>query len=286
VSNIVFLNGNYIPKNQAFISPDDRGFNFADGVYEVVKYYKGEPFRMDDHLDRLSNSLQEVKIKFPSGYNFREMFARLIEINRLTDIDAGVYLQITRGAHQRVHHFPADIAPTVYAFAFPLPSFTDALRDGIKVTTAEDIRWLRCDIKSVSLLPNTMLYQDAVEKGAGECILIRNGWVTEATHSSVLGVKNGMVITHSLSPLILPGITRKVVLELCSYHKIPFREGAIREEELMEMDEIFIAGTGSEIMPVVQVNSSLVGNGKPGPVTRKLQDLFFREVGLRVITSS
>jgi D-alanine transaminase len=286
VSNIVFLNGNYIPKNQAFISPEDRGFNFADGVYEVVKYYKGEPFRMDDHIDRLSNSLREVRIKLPSGYNFREMFARLIEVNRLNDIDAGVYLQISRGAHQRVHHFPADIAPTVYAFAFPLPSFTDALRDGIKVTTAEDIRWLRCDIKSVSLLPNTMLYQDAVEKGAGECILIRNGWVTEATHSSVLGVKNGMVITHSLSPLILPGITRKVVLELCSYHKIPFREGAIREEELMEMDEIFIAGTGSEIMPVVQVNSSLVGNGKPGPVTRKLQDLFFREVGLRVITSS
>jgi D-alanine transaminase len=286
VSNIVFLNGNYIPKNQAFISPDDRGFNFADGVYEVVKYYKGEPFRMDDHLDRLSNSLQEVKIKFPSGYNFREMFARLIEINRLTDIDAGVYLQITRGAHQRVHHFPADIAPTVYAFAFPLPSFTDALRDGIKVTTDEDIRWLRCDIKSVSLLPNTMLYQEAVEKGAGECILVRNGYVTEATHSSVLGVKNGTVITHPLTPLILPGITRKVVLELCSHHKIPFREVAISEKELMEMDEIFIAGTGSEIMPVVQVNSSLVGNGRPGPVTRKLQDLFFGEVGLRVITSS
>jgi D-alanine transaminase len=286
VSNIVFLNGNYIPKNQAFISPDDRGFNFADGVYEVVKYYKGEPFRMDDHLDRLSNSLQEVKIKIPSGYNFSEMFARLIEINRLTDIDAGVYLQITRGAHKRVHHFPADIAPTVYAFAFPLPSFTDALRDGIKVTTAEDIRWLRCDIKSVSLLPNTMLYQEAVEKGAGECILIRNGRVTEATHSSVLGVKNGTIITHPLTPLILPGITRKVVLELCSLHKIPFKEVAIMEKELMEMDEIFIAGTGSEIMPVVQVNCSLVGNGGPGTVTRRLQDLFFGEVGLRVITSS
>jgi D-alanine transaminase len=284
VSNFVFLNGNYIPKNQAFISPEDRGFNFADGVYEVVKYYKGEPFRMDDHIDRLSNSLREVRIKLPSGYNFREMFARLIEVNRLNDIDAGVYLQISRGAHQRVHHFPADIAPTVYAFAFPLPSFTDALRDGIRVTTAEDIRWLRCDIKSVSLLPNTMLYQEAVENGAGECILIRNGWVTEATHSSVLGVKNGTVITHPLSPLILPGITRKVVLELCSLHKIPFREVAIMEKELMEMDEIFIAGTGSEIMPVVQVNSSLVGNGRPGPVTRKLQDLFFGEVDLRVIT--
>jgi len=280
VSTIVFLNGKYISKNQAFISPEDRGFNFADGVYEVVKFYKGEPFRMGDHLDRLSNSLQAVKIQLPSGYNFEEIFARLLAMNLLTDIDAGVYVQITRGVHQRVHHFPADIEPTVYAFVFPLPSFTDALRDGIKVTTAEDIRWLRCDIKSVSLLPNTMLYQDAVEKGAGECILIRNGWVTEATHSSVLAVKNGMVITHPLSPLILPGITRKVVLELCSLNEIPFREIAMSENELMEMDEIFIAGTGSEVLPIVQVNNWIVGNGKPGPVTRKLQDLFFGTVAV------
>lgn len=278
MSAVVYLNGKFLPKKEAFISPEDRGFNFADGVYEVVKYYKGRPFRMEDHMERLARSLHEIKISFPVDYHILKMCAKLLILNGLTDADAGIYIQITRGSHQRVHHFPADIEPTVYAFVFPFPSFSDMLSKGIAVTIAEDIRWLRCDIKSVSLLPNTMLYNEAVEKGAGECILIRNGIVTEATHSSVFGVKNGMVFTHPISHLILPGITRKVVLEICRSHGIPYHENAIAEDGLAEMDELFIAGTGSEIMPVVKVNDNLVGNGKPGPVTLHLQQLFFEAV--------
>ncbi len=278
MSEIVYLNGTFIPKEKAALSPDDRGFIFADGVYEVIKYYNGKPFRFADHLERLKRSLKEIQIGFDDLGGLENIFRKLLEENKLTEVHSGIYLQITRGANKRVHHFPAEIQPTIYAFAFPLPSFTEHLENGIKVITKEDIRWLRCDIKSVALLPNTMLYNQAVEAGAGECILIRDGKVTEATHSSVLAVKNGTVITHPLSNLILPGITRKVILEICAGNKISVEERAFSETELFEMDELMIAGTGSEITPVIQINDSPVGNKKPGEITRLLQYKFFEMV--------
>jgi D-alanine transaminase len=271
----VYLNGTFLDRKEAKISPDDRGFHFADGVYEVVKYYQGKPFRMEDHILRLQRSLFEVGIMVDQTGQLPFIFDKLLEMNDLRQQDAGIYLQISRGVHQRVHHFPANISPTVYAFAFPFPSFTGPLENGIKVITSEDIRWLRCDIKSVSLLPNSMLYQQAVEKGAGECVLIRNGMVTEATHSSVIGVKDGMLITHPLSNLILPGITRKVILEIALESEIPVKETPVTEDELYKLDELIICGTGSEVMPAVQINDRLVGDGKPGSVTRFLQKKFF-----------
>jgi D-alanine transaminase len=278
MSETVYLNGAFLPKEKAALSPDDRGFIFADGVYEVIKYYNGKPFRYSNHLERLKRSLTEIQIGFEDLVGLEPVFKKLLEENNLTGKHSGIYLQINRGANKRVHHFPAEIIPTVYAFAFELPSFTENLERGIKVITREDIRWLRCDIKSVALLPNTMLYNQAVEAGAGECILIRDGKVTEATHSSVLAVKKGTVITHPLSNLILPGITRKVILEICAKNNIPVEERAFSEKELAEMDELMIAGTGSEITPVVQVNETPVGNKKPGEITRFLQDKFFQMV--------
>lgn len=278
MSEIVFLNGEFVEKEEAKISPNDRGFIFADGVYEVAKYYNGKPFRYDDHLNRLERSLSELDIVFNETESLQSIFSELITKNNLQDKHAGVYLQITRGEHKRVHHFPENIQPTVYAFAYHMPSFTDNLENGIKVITHEDIRWQRCDIKSVSLLPNTMLYNKAVKAGAGECVLIRNGMVTEATHSSVLGVKNGTVITRPLSNLILPGITRKVILEICSSSKIPFEEREFSEAEMFEMDEIIIAGTGSEITPAIKINNTIIGNGKPGKITRLIQQKFFELV--------
>lgn len=280
MSEVVFLNGSFRDKAEALISPEDRGFNFADGVYEVVKFYGGIPFRMKDHMERLDRSLSEVRIDYIQTAFLPDMMVELLSRNGLSHSDAGVYLQITRGASRRVHHFPSDLQPTVYAYAFPFPSFSEALDKGIRVTTADDIRWLRCDIKSVALLPNTMLYQQAVENGAGECILVRDGRVTEATHSSVFVVKNGILYTHPASNLILPGITRKVVLELCIVNGIAFSEHAVKEPELYEADEIFIAGTGSEITPVVQVNDKQVCTGVPGRVTRWLQGLFFDNIRL------
>lgn len=275
MKQVVFLNGAFVTEDRACLSPSDRGFIFADGVYEVTKFYNGRPFRLNDHLQRLKRSLHELSIDFKNPERLEEISYQLLEQNKLTAQHAGVYWQITRGAHQRVHHFPEDIEPTVYAFASPLPSFTAKLEKGIKAIVQEDIRWLRCDIKSVSLLPNTMLYNKAVNNGAGESILLREGYVTEATHSSVFAVKNGVLITRPLSNLILPGITRKVVLEQCAVHQIPVEERLFTETELREMDELFICGTGSEITPVVQVNDSIIGNGTPGPLTRKIQQLFF-----------
>lgn len=275
MSEIVFLNGEFIKKEEAKISPNDRGFIFADGVYEVAKYYNGKPFRYEDHLKRLERSLAEIEIAYNETDKLEAVFDELIAKNNLKEKHAGVYLQITRGEHKRVHHFPENLKPTVYAFSFELPSFKENLENGIKVITHEDIRWQRCDIKSVSLLPNTMLYNKAVKAGAGECVLIRDGMVTEATHSSVLGVKNGMVITRPLSNLILPGITRKVILEICAANQIPFEEREFSESEMLEMDELIIAGTGSEITPAIQVNDTLTGNGKPGKITRLIQQKFF-----------
>ena len=278
MSEMVFLNGEFLNKEEARISPNDRGFIFADGVYEVAKYYYGKPFRYDDHLKRLERSLAEIEIEYNETDNLEAVFDELITKNNLKDKHAGVYLQITRGEHKRVHHFPEKIQPTVYAYAFELPSFKDNLENGIRVITHDDIRWQRCDIKSVSLLPNTMLYNKAVKVGAGECVLIRDGMVTEATHSSVLGVKNGVVITRPLSNLILPGITRKVILEICTANQIPYKEREFSEAEMLEMDELIIAGTGSEITPAIQVNDNMIGNGKPGKITRFVQEKFFELV--------
>ena len=274
MNETIYLNGDFLLKKDAGISPDDRGFLFADGIYEVVKYYNGKPFRFRDHIQRLKRSLKEIDINFLHTERFYVIFQKLIEENNMSEKHAGIYLQITRGVHKRVHHFPENIDPTVYAYTFELPSFTEKIENGIKVITHEDIRWQRCDIKSVSLLPNTMMFNKAIQQGAGECVLIRNGFVTEATHSSVLGVKNGIVYTHPESNLILPGITRKVVLEICAENDIEVIERAITEKDLYQLDEIIIAGTGSEITPAIMVNNKQIGEGKPGKITRFIQQKF------------
>jgi len=278
MSSIVYLNGQFLNEEDARISPKDRGFIFADGVYEVVKYYNGKPFRIDDHLQRLKRSLTELELDYSGVSELVKVFQVLLKQNDLENAHTGIYIQITRGVNKRVHYFPQNITPTVYAFAFELPSSKENIENGIKVITHPDIRWQRCDIKSVSLLPNTMMYNKAVQANAGECILIRDVIVTEATHSSVLMIKNGVVITHPLSNHVLPGITRKVVLEICKENNITAEERLVSDKELFEMDEIFIAGTGSEITPVIQVNDKIIGNGVPGKVTRVIQQKFFEKV--------
>lgn len=277
MAEFVYLNGSLIAKNQAFISPDDRGFNFADGVFEVIKYYHGKPFRYHDHIERLERSLREVRIDFKDCDQFEVVFQNLLEKNELTNQDAGIYLQITRGSHTRIHRFPENISPTVYATVFPFPANSEQLEKGIKVITAEDIRWLRCDIKSIALLPNVLTAQDAAEQDAAETIFIRNGMVTEASHSSVLGVKDGIVYTHPDSNLILPGITKKVVMEFCRANGIRVIEVGILASDLAGMDEMMIAGTGSEVTPIVKINEMIIRDGKPGPVTRYIQDKFLEQ---------
>lgn len=275
MTEFIYLNGNLIPKNEASISPEDRGFNFADGIYEVIKYYDGKPFRYQDHIDRLNRSLSEVHIEFNEIELLEIVFQSLLEKNGLANQEAGIYLQITRGSQTRIHRFPENITPTVYATAFPFASKLDQLKNGVKVITTEDIRWLRCDIKSVSLLPNVLAAQKAYEQGAVEAIFIRNGIVTEGSHSSFMAVKDGVVYTHPDSNLILPGITKKVVFEICREHGIQLLEQAIPASDLPNMDEMMIVGTGSEVSPVIQIDDQIVGNGQPGPVTRFIQEKFF-----------
>lgn len=273
----IYLNGKLIPKNEASISPEDRGFNFADGIYEVIKYYRGKPFRYNDHIERLRRSLREIRIELEDFDQFEEIFQSLLERNGMAGQEAGIYLQITRGSHTRIHRFPGNTKPTVYATAFPFASKQDQLENGVKVITTEDIRWLRCDIKSISLLPNVLYAQKAEENGAEETIFVRNGMVTEGTHSSFMAVKNGVVYTHPDSNLILPGITKKVVLEICKANGIEVVEEGIVAPELANMNEMMILGTGSEVTPVVNIDGNRVGNGQPGPVTLFIQKKFFEQ---------
>jgi D-alanine transaminase len=274
-ASIVYLNGRFISKDESFISTDDRGFYFADGVYEVIKYYKGLPFCFEDHMIRLRNSLSSVRIDFDVSM-LGSLCNQLIEDNLLRDEYSGVYIQITRGVAPRIHRFPGnEVKPTLFLRAFIMPAFLDDLQKGIRVISHEDIRWLRCDVKSIALLPNTMLFQQAVEQNAGECFLVRNGNYTEATHSNIMAVMGKTVFTHPDSNLILPGITKKVVIRLCAELGIPLIERPLASSETNLFDECFITGTGSEIMPVVEIDGKPVGNGKPGSVTRRLQEEFF-----------
>lgn len=274
--SIIYLNGRFISKDESFISTDDRGFYFADGVYEVIKYYKGLPFYFQDHMFRLRNSLSSVRIDYDIS-TLGSLCDLLIEDNLLKDEQAGVYIQITRGVAPRIHRFPdKEVKPTIFMRAFTMPSYLDDLRNGIRVITREDIRWLRCDVKSIALLPNTMLFQQAVEQNAGECFLVRNGNYTEATHSNIMAVIGETVFTHPNSNLILPGITKKVVIRICTELGIPLIERPLASSETNLFDECFITGTGSEIMPVVKIDDKYVGSGKPGPITLRLQEEFFR----------
>ena len=278
MKELVYLNGEFVQREEARISPDDRGFIFADGVYEVIKYYHGMPFCMEEHLERLKNSLAQIYIPFKNIDDLKGIMSSLIKDNKLNNDEAGVYLQITRGAGKRTHFLSTESEPTIYMFTFQLPTNKQNVNHGIQVLKEKDIRWQRCDIKSVSLLPNTMLFDKAYKKGAGETILIRDGFVTEATHSSVFGVIDGIVYTHPLSNNILPGITRKVVLAICREEGIKVLEEAMSEDMLEYLDELFITGTGSEITPVIRINSIVVSDGKPGKITKKLQKLFYSNV--------
>ena len=287
----VYLNGQFISKDKASISPDDRGFYFADGVYEVIKYYRGQPFCFNEHMNRLRNSLAGIRINYRSVDELSGICQALIEANQLKEKYAAVYIQITRGVAVRIHRLTGDeVKPTIYIRAFSMPPFLDEIRNGIRVITREDIRWQRCNIKSISLLPNTLLFEEAAEQGAGECLLIRNGNFTEATHSNIMAVKKGTVYTHPDSNFILPGITKAVIIKLCHQLGIQVVEEPIKTNEMHEFEEWFITGTGGEIIPVVQMDDRMIGHGNPGPVTRILQREFFRITyeelaGERIVTS-
>jgi D-alanine transaminase len=273
----VYFNYSYMSKADVRISPDDRGFLFADGVYEVIIAYGGRYFRKQDHLERLSNSLRALRISGLDPMSLDAVVEQLLVRNGADEADVTVYIQVTRGAAQRKHSFPnGDVAPTVYAQLMPFARKVDMER-GESVITLPDTRWSRCDIKSVALLPNCLANQQAHEQGCIEAILVRDGFVLEGTHSSFFAVIDGMARTAPRSNYILPSVTRRVVLEICRREGIPCSEETILLQDLDSAGEMFLAGTTTEIAPITQCDGRAVGTGRPGPFVQRLAELFSRE---------
>jgi D-alanine transaminase len=281
--SIAYINGKYLPKDEITISPDDRGFLLADGVYEVVRWYEGFFYDMDGHVTRLKRSLRELRIIWNEADSFPLMASELIKKNGLDKNNAMVYLQVTRGVAPRIHSFPSsEVTPTVYAYAWGFSPDTKSKEKGIKVFIKEDIRWSRCDIKSVALLANTLSFQEAYEKGFKECVFVRNGLITEGSRSNIFFIINKVLFTHQESNYILSGITRRNILRLAHEAGIQVKEEAVPESNLPVVDEAFIANTSAEVTPVTEIGGLKIGNGMPGPVTLKIQKVFDEEVkGLR-----
>jgi len=272
---IVYFNGEFLPKEAVKISPDDRGFLLADGVYEVIRAYEGKLFQADAHLQRMARSMRELRIHGPSHQQLNDIAERLITDNNLTIGDATVYLQITRGAAPRRHAFPAeDTLPTIYTTASPFHPSVEKMAQGVKVILAPDMRWTRCDIKSISLLSNVLANQQAKESGVEEAVFVRDGAITEGSHTNVGAVFDGTLVTYPKSHYILGGITRQVVIDLCYQLDIPVKEFPILVDDLQKADEMMLMSTTSEVTPIVQVDNWIVGDGKPGLVTVKLQQAF------------
>lgn len=256
--------------------PTDRGFMFGDGVYEVIRSYGGKLFKAREHLARLAHSLAVVRIAYPEPERFLYVADELIRRNQLLETDAVVYLEVTRGAAMRQLQFPSQVVPTVYAEATLLPATACSAERGVGAILVPDIRWKRCDIKSVGLLPNVLARQQASECGAEEAIFVHDGRVTEGTHTSVFGVLGGAVRTHPVNQMILAGVTRSVVIALCRSLGIQVVESPIAAGELERLEELFLTCTTGEIMPVVTLDGRMVGTGTVGPITRRLL-LAFRE---------
>jgi D-alanine transaminase len=272
---LVFFNGQILPLSQVRISPDDRGFNFADGVYEVLRFYKGQLFFASQHLERLKRSLAELKINYPEVNAVNNIIENLLEVNNLQQTDGLAYIQITRGDFPRIHQFPpANTPPTVYINVKEWKAFDLTKSQSIKAITFSDMRWGRCDIKSIALLPNIMSFQNALEHGAGEAIFIRDGVITEGSRTNIFGVKNGIVYTHPFSNSILPGITRQIVLDICEKENLKVLLFPIAESAISSFDEFFLTGTSPEISGICQINALKIGNGETGPITRFLQQEF------------
>lgn len=272
---ICYLNGKFTELSEIKISPFDRGFLFADGVYESIRTYNKKLFRYKDHLERLKRSLKETRIDY-NEFNSLEYIINELMIKNEIENEALVYLQITRGSvFPRTHCFPKEkISPTVFISVQELKANEDEKLNGVKVILQEDIRWLRCDIKSISLLPVVLANQKAIEAGAVEAVLVRDGNITEGTHTNFFAVKDETVYTAPKSKLILEGITRKVVLEFCEKFKIDFREEFINKDELKNYNEFFITSTTREITPVVEIDYWKINNGEVGKVTKSLQSVF------------
>ena len=272
--SLVYLNGAFLPPEQAKVSVFDRGFVFADGVYEVIPVYGRRLFRLPQHLTRLDASLASIHLANPlAASEWEAVFARL-----MTSVDAddqSLYLQVTRGMAPRDHAFPSATQPTVFAYAQPLKYPDSAqLANGVAAITVPDIRWQRCDIKAIALLPHVLMRQQAVEAGAAEAILLRDGEATEGSASNIFVVTDGVLVTPPKGPYILPGVTRDLVLELARAHGVRCDERRVTENELRGAQELMLSSSTKELLPVTALDGRKIGDGRPGSMHARLHALY------------
>ena len=277
MSRIAYVNGTYVPESDARISIFDRGFLFADGVYEVTPIVNGKLVDYDAHMERLERSLSELRMAWPcSKDEMKTMHLELIKRNKLHE--GIIYMQVTRGVADRMFNFPKDITSSLVAFPQVMALVDNPnARTGVKIITTPDLRWLRRDIKSVMLLAPVLGKQEAYEKGAAEAWMVEDGMITEGTSSNAYIVKNDTIITRPLSNLILAGCTRRALFRLSQEHGVKIEERLFTVEEAYDADEAFLTSASQFVMPITEIDGKRVGGGQPGPVTRKLRELFLEE---------
>ncbi len=272
--DIAYLNGKWLPIAQAKVSVEDRGFQFADGVYELIRVYDGRPFHLRGHLARLAESARQIEIAPTRSLAQLERIA-LIGCRKSGHASAKIYIQLTRGAAPRLHHFPEKIKPTwVMTFRKLVPMEETVRKLGVSVLTVEDARWGRCHIKSLNLLANVMAREQAIRAGHFEAIFVRDGLITEGAGSNVFAVLGSKIITPPEGPAVLSGITREVVLDLGKKSGFSMVEEALSLDQLRAADELFLTGTTIEVLSVVRLNGKKIGSGRPGPVGRALHAAF------------
>lgn len=274
----VYLNGSFVNQDEAKISVGDRGFVFGDGVYEVTRVVDGKFFKEKEHLNRLKKGLAGLKINVPDALidEIPEISRELIRNNKQLDGEASVYLQITRGtAWPRTHTFPdPEAEPTIYLSSSTFTPHTALHRTGVDTITVSDIRWTRCNLKTVNLLPNILAKQQAKESGVNSAIMIRDGVVTESPNANIFGVRDGALYTFPATNYILEGITRNVVLDIADELNITVHFTPIRQEEILQFDELFFSGTTTDIQPITKIDGAELASGDPGPVVRSIQKTY------------
>ncbi|NGZ95047.1 MAG: D-amino-acid transaminase [Nitrospira sp. WS110] len=268
--DVAFINGRFVPWQDATVSIDDRGFQFGDAVYEVIRTYRGIPFQLEAHLVRLERSARELFIPQPySRAQWREWIQYGLSLAGYQEVK--IYIQITRGVAPREHSFPSQSRPTIVMTIRELQGLPSEIRRaGVTACTREDLRWGRCDIKSVNLLANVLAREEARKAGVFETIFVREGLVMEGALSNVMAVRDGVLMTAPEGPRILSGVTRTVVLDVARKEEIPIKERFVRVNELYAADEVFLTGTTLEVLGVVQIDGKTIGHGQPGPVTKAL----------------
>jgi D-alanine transaminase len=276
MNDIVYVNGAYVPHEAACVSIDDRGFVFGDSIYEVVKSYAGVPFRLSDHLERMRRGAMEIRLPLAhSDAEFAQIAFELLERNRLEQ-HASIYFQVSRGPGAHTHPFPDEPRPTTVVVTTPVPELDrHPYEKGIQVITFNDVRWSMCHVKSVGLLVSVLAKQAAVDAGVGDTLFVRDGVIVEGASANFFGVRGGELMTHPEGPSILPGITRRVVLEIAQREGIPIREVGLLAAELTSIDEAFLTGTGTEVLPVTSIDGQRVGSGSRGAITSAIQERFY-----------